>query len=163
MPRTAQTPASGAGLTRESIVSRGWESRKGRVGLQGQLSHPETSSQRVLPSSAPPLSDKQPTKREKTARQKQIRLTAAEVTRLLDHRSRGATIVELAARFDIHRTTVMAHIKRNSDSEQSTRIVSPESCSSVDAPSEDLRWVESGAHRRTFTTRSAEDVEREVQ
>jgi DNA-binding CsgD family transcriptional regulator len=33
---------------------------------------------------------------------------------MLARRAAGATIAELAMRFDIHRTTAIAHLKRNS-------------------------------------------------
>lgn len=44
--------------------------------------------------------------------QSQNRLAEAEVQRLVKARSDGLTISELAAEFEIHRTTVMAHLKR---------------------------------------------------
>lgn len=46
-------------------------------------------------------------------RQVQIRLTKAEVDELVKARQGGALIKELAEQFGIHRTTVMAHLKRH--------------------------------------------------
>ncbi|MFW2381388.1 MAG: hypothetical protein ACN4GZ_06470 [Acidimicrobiales bacterium] len=44
--------------------------------------------------------------------QEQIRSTASEIDNVLAKRASGATIAELAIRFGILRTTVMAHVKR---------------------------------------------------
>ena len=83
------------------------------VGLRGQLSHPKTPVQGADPSQDAAESDDRPTKRGRTERQKQTRLTSPEIDELLARRAGGATIAELAALFVIHRTTVMAHLKRN--------------------------------------------------
>jgi hypothetical protein len=44
--------------------------------------------------------------------QRQTRLKPAEVDELVHRRSDGATIAEVAGRFGIRRTTVMAHLRR---------------------------------------------------
>jgi hypothetical protein len=44
-------------------------------------------------------------------KQHQKRLTSEEVNRLTQDRRAGMTIMELADRYGIHRTTVMNHIK----------------------------------------------------
>ena len=84
------------------------------VGVEGQLSDPKTPGQSSSPSTADTESDGQPTKRGRTALQKQTRLTVSQIDDLLARRAVGTTIAELATRFGIHRTTVMAHLKRNS-------------------------------------------------
>lgn len=48
--------------------------------------------------------------------QVQNRLSEAEIERLVSARSTGHTISDLAAEFAIHRTTVMAHLKRTKPS-----------------------------------------------
>ena len=45
-------------------------------------------------------------------RQKQTRLTEQQVFELIAMHERGTSIDELAAGFDIHRTTVMTHLER---------------------------------------------------
>ena len=84
------------------------------VGLRGQLSHPETPRQHADTSEIAADGEHETMIRAPTAGQKQTRLTASQIDELLATRAAGATITELAARFDIHRTTVMAHLKRNS-------------------------------------------------
>jgi DNA-directed RNA polymerase specialized sigma24 family protein len=46
-------------------------------------------------------------------RQKQTRLTPTQVDDLIERRVAGTTIADLAKRFGIHRTTVMAHLHRH--------------------------------------------------
>ncbi len=65
------------------------------------------------PPAATGESEHRTTNRAIRERQKQTRLTASEIDHLLATRATGATIVQLAAQFDIHRPTVMAHLKRN--------------------------------------------------
>jgi len=52
--------------------------------------------------------------RNRQRRQKPNRLSDAQIQSLLQRRSCRATISELTVRIAIHRTTVMAHIKRSS-------------------------------------------------
>ncbi len=49
----------------------------------------------------------------RNVKQRQVRLTETQIEQLLEERLSGSTINELAELFDIHRTTVMRHIKRN--------------------------------------------------
>jgi DNA-binding CsgD family transcriptional regulator len=88
--------------------------RSDEVGLRGQLSHPESPGQHADRSEIAAYGEHETTIRARTAGQKQTRLTASQINELLAIRETGATIAELAMRFDIHRTTVMAHLKRNS-------------------------------------------------
>ena len=46
-------------------------------------------------------------------RQTQIRLGPADIERLIAAYAEGNTVLQLAARFNIHRTTVLAHLERN--------------------------------------------------
>ena len=46
-------------------------------------------------------------------RQTQIRLGPAAIERLIDAYAAGSSVFQLAARFNIHRTTVLAHLERN--------------------------------------------------
>lgn len=48
--------------------------------------------------------------------QAQNRLSEAEIERLVAARTAGHTISELAGEFEIHRTTVMAHLERTNPS-----------------------------------------------
>jgi hypothetical protein len=89
--------------------------------LEGQLSHPETPSQRPDTSTDTAEGDDQPTVRARPVLQKQSRLAASEVRDMLARRVAGATIAELATQFEIHRTTVMAHLKRNSPRRSASR------------------------------------------
>ena len=58
-------------------------------------------------------------------RQLQHRLKPDEIDQLVEARKAGATIKELAAKFEIHRTTVMEHLKRRS---QPSTQLSPSEC-----------------------------------
>jgi hypothetical protein len=46
-------------------------------------------------------------------RQTQIRLGPADIQRLIAAYADGSSVLQLAARFNIHRTTVLAHLERN--------------------------------------------------
>jgi hypothetical protein len=46
-------------------------------------------------------------------RQTQIRLGPADIKRLIAAYADGNSVLQLAARFNIHRTTVLAHLERN--------------------------------------------------
>jgi DNA-binding CsgD family transcriptional regulator len=46
-------------------------------------------------------------------RQTQIRLGPADVERLIAAYAEDSSVLQLAARFNIHRTTVLAHLERN--------------------------------------------------
>jgi DNA-binding CsgD family transcriptional regulator len=46
-------------------------------------------------------------------RQTQIRLGPADIERLIAAYAEGNSVLQLAARFNIHRTTVLAHLDRN--------------------------------------------------
>ncbi|MFZ2057145.1 MAG: hypothetical protein WAV54_07035 [Acidimicrobiales bacterium] len=46
-------------------------------------------------------------------RQAQIRLSLADIERLIAAYAEGNSVLQLAARFNIHRTTVLAHLERN--------------------------------------------------
>ena len=83
------------------------------VALKGQLSHPKNPGQRSGALEIAADSEHKTTIRTRTVGQKQTRLTASQINELLATRAAGATIAQLATRFDIHRTTVMAHLKRN--------------------------------------------------
>ncbi len=48
-----------------------------------------------------------------TNRQTQIRLGPADIERLIAASADGNSVLQLAARFNIHRTTVLAHLERN--------------------------------------------------
>jgi len=76
------------------------------VGLTAQLSNPEFSvpmaeARRRRASQIMPV------------RQRQTRLVKSEVADLVCDRSKGATILELATRYGVHRTTVIAHLQRH--------------------------------------------------
>lgn len=45
--------------------------------------------------------------------QRQHRLSDREITNLRSHRDSGMTIRQLASKYEIHRTTVMNHLKRS--------------------------------------------------
>jgi hypothetical protein len=47
------------------------------------------------------------------ARQRQHRLSPDEVGQLLARRAAGSTILQLASEFGVHRTTVIAHLRRS--------------------------------------------------
>jgi len=55
-------------------------------------------------------------------RQRQTRLTAQQVSELIARHERGARIDELAATFDVHRTTVMTHLDR-ADAERRSGVI----------------------------------------
>ena len=46
-------------------------------------------------------------------RRTQIRLGHADIERLIAGYTEGSSVLQLAARFNIHRTTVLAHLERN--------------------------------------------------
>jgi hypothetical protein len=46
-------------------------------------------------------------------RQAQIRLSPHDIERLIAGYAEGSSVLQLAARFNIHRTTVLAHLERN--------------------------------------------------
>lgn len=59
--------------------------------------------------------------------QAQHRLTTAEITALVAARQDGVTIDVLARQFGIHRTTVLAHLKREADSGSGKSLLPTES------------------------------------
>ncbi len=78
----------------------------------GQLSNPKTPGHSVAAFPDDAESGARTTQGCRTVRQQQTRLTPPQVDELLEQRAAGATIKELAERFGIHRTTVMAHFQR---------------------------------------------------
>ena len=82
------------------------------VDLIGQLSNPEWPGHSVATSRNRADGGGETTPGRHRVRQKQTRLSPPRVEELVETRSTGATIAELAERFDIHRTTVMAHLRR---------------------------------------------------
>jgi len=88
------------------------------VGLRGQLSHPENPGRPSDTSRDVADGEHQNHHPCQTERQKQTRLTVSKIDELLATREAGATIAELAAQFNIHRTTVMAHLKRKQPAPQ---------------------------------------------
>jgi DNA invertase Pin-like site-specific DNA recombinase len=55
-----------------------------------------------------------PKARIRTVKQRQVRLTEAQILKLVEARESGRTINQLAESFEIHRTTVMRHLQRSS-------------------------------------------------
>jgi DNA-binding CsgD family transcriptional regulator len=86
------------------------------VDLLGRLSNPGSepvgsSVERVDPPTAAVES--------RTDHQVQRRLGVSEVNKMVDRREAGETIEQLAERFGVHRTTVMAHLRRQGVPRQS--------------------------------------------
>lgn len=75
------------------------------MGLIAKLSNPEFT----LPTPRAGLTQRRPAL---PFRQRQVRLTDGSVARLVASRRSGATIAEVAEDFRVHRTTVMAYLRR---------------------------------------------------
>ena len=84
--------------------------------LIGQLSNPRMSGVADVPDDASMDTTGSPATeriaRSRGPRQKQTRLKPAQVDELVEARAAGATIMEIAEQYGIHRTTVMAHFQR---------------------------------------------------
>ena len=63
-----------------------------------------------------------PTDAERRRIQRQVRLSAADINHLVRIYQGGATIMELAKRFGIHRTTVMDHLRRQGVPKQGRKL-----------------------------------------
>ena len=79
------------------------------VGLAGQ-----NANQRNADISGVYDAEAAPKGRIRTAKQRQVRLSEAHIRELVEARTSGLTIKQLAERFGIHRTTVMRHLERSS-------------------------------------------------
>lgn len=78
----------------------------------GQLSNPEWPGHGVAASEGRAESVAGPTDRRGPGPQRQRRLNPAEVDQVVAEYESGAPMVELACRWNIHRTTVAAHLDR---------------------------------------------------
>jgi len=75
------------------------------VGLIAQLSNPGF----LLPSDS---HERRKPAGERREQQQHVRLSASDLEALAKDRAPGLTIARLAERYGVHRTTVMAHLKR---------------------------------------------------
>jgi DNA-directed RNA polymerase specialized sigma24 family protein len=82
------------------------------VGLTARFSNPATAGHSVASSQNRAENGGRTTTSHQRVRQRQTRLPPPQIDDLVERRSAGATIAELAEFFDIHRTTVMAHLRR---------------------------------------------------
>ena len=83
-----------------------------RVGLIGLYSNPDWPERTRTESAEPTPDSDEPITERAAERQKQTRLTPPQIDELIHRRASGSTIEELAHSFGIHRTTVMAHLRR---------------------------------------------------
>jgi len=82
------------------------------VDLTGRLSNPELPGQSVEAPGDTTANGNSATASIHAANQRQTRLKQSEIEDLLQERASGASITDLASRFGIHHTTVMAHLHR---------------------------------------------------
>ena len=83
------------------------------VDLQGRLSNPHPPTLQVVTLLLAIIERPAPRTRSPKRRQVQHRLGDHAVADLVRRRQQGTTIDELAVLFEIHRTTVMAHLTRS--------------------------------------------------
>lgn len=94
-----------------------------RADREGQLSHPcdllsawGTALNGVLDAiGRVEAGPERPRPRQLRAVRRNHRLDSAAVDRLIDDHAAGASINELAARYEVHRTTVLNHLRRRGD------------------------------------------------
>jgi hypothetical protein len=85
------------------------------VVLRGRLSNSSSQVRKLREAVAAEEGDRIPVRviRQPTPRQAQRRLSPEEVEHLVAGYQGGATVPELVVRFQIHRTTVFAHLERH--------------------------------------------------
>jgi DNA-directed RNA polymerase specialized sigma24 family protein len=115
MVRLVLTPAAQTNVRYQGFFTRLLSFRQRRVDAIGQLSNPETPAHSVAASQDRAKSGGETTASPRRAQQRQTRLTQPQVDDLVEQRVAGATIADLAELFDIHRTTVMAHLQRHAN------------------------------------------------
>jgi len=90
------------------------------VDLAGRLTNPSSQLERAC-ALLPELLKRIPGScRSDRSAQRQVRLSNVDIRRLVDDRHSGLTIVALAARYGIHRTTVMEHLRRQAKASRSS-------------------------------------------
>ena len=101
-----------SGYQNDELIKTSFWNRQQRVDLRGRLTNPPYNFGRVV--ELLPVILARPVRRDRAAAkpQQQRRLTPVEVDKLVQERVDGQTIATLARQFGVHRTTVMAHLRR---------------------------------------------------